>query len=315
LRTSLVAVALTTASLAFCTAASAAFRHTVMPGETLFGIAQADGLSPSALAAANGLPLDAHVVTGTTILIPPAATVPVPVSSGTPGGPDGDGDADDGVAVGGGAGGPAPLGAHVVLPGETLSGIAARAGVSLRELAWMNGLSVSGRLLSGTALKLPAGAPNSQAAVPTGTSTLRVPAAPPNPTPGRVTSSQIASIAAANGVPASLASAIGWQESGFNNGMVSSANARGVMQIMPGTWQWVQHHLAFSPLDPNSATDNVKAGVLYLHELLRDTGGDPSQATAAYYQGLGSVRARGMLPETQRYVANVNALRARFGGP
>ena len=87
------------------------------------------------------------------------------------------------------------------------------------------------------------------------------------------------------------------------------------MQIMPGTWQWVQRNLAFSPLDPNSATDNVKAGVLYLHRLLRDTGGDPSQAAAAYYQGLGSVRARGMLPETQRYVANVNALRSRFGGP
>jgi LysM repeat protein len=290
-----------------------------MPGETLWGIAQADGLSPSALAAANGLSIDSHVVTGTTILIPaagvPAAGAPsVAVGSGTAAGPDGDGDADDGV-VGGGAGAPAPLGAHVVLPGETLSGIAARAGVSSRELAWMNGLSVSGPLLSGTALKLPSGAPNSQAAVPSGTSTLRVPAAPPNATPGRVTSGEIASIAAANGVPPSLASAIGWQESGFNNGMVSSANARGVMQIMPGTWQWVQRNLAFSPLDPNSATDNVKAGVLYLHRLLRDTGGDPSQAAAAYYQGLGSVRARGMLPETQRYVANVNALRSRFGGP
>ena len=133
--------------------------------------------------------------------------------------------------------------------------------------------------------------------------------------PGRTTSGQIASVAAANGVPPSLASAIGWQESGFNNGAVSSANARGVMQIMPGTWQWVQHNLSPSPLDPNSALDNVKAGVLYLHQLLRNTGGDPAQAAAAYYQGLGSVRAHGMLPETQRYVSNVMALRSRFGGP
>jgi hypothetical protein len=55
--------------------------------------------------------------------------------------------------------------------------------------------------------------------------------------------------------------------------------------------------------------------VLYLGQLLRDTGGDAATAAAAYYQGLASVRDRGMLPETERYVANVMALRGRFGGP
>ena len=57
------------------------------------------------------------------------------------------------------------------------------------------------------------------------------------------------------------------------------------------------------------------AGVLYLQTLLRDTRGDPNAAAAAYYQGLGSVRDRGMLPETRRYVKDVMALRGRFGGP
>ena len=65
---------------------------------------------------------------------------------------------------------------------------------------------------------------------------------------------------------------------------------------------------------PSSPTDNVKAGSLYLAHLLRETGGDPTMAAAAYYQGLSSVRRIGMLPETQRYVANVMALRSRFGG-
>jgi N-acetylmuramoyl-L-alanine amidase len=185
-----------------------------------------------------------------------------------------------------------------VLPGETLSGIAASAGVSVRELALMNGLTPDGVLVSGTALKLSS-----------------VPVASPNPTPARVTSSEIGSVAASNGVPASLAAAIGWQESGFNNATVSGANARGVMQITPGTWQWVQRNLASSPLDPNSSGDNVKAGVLYLHQLLRDTGGDPAQAAAAYYQGLGSLRSQGMLPQTRKYVDNVMALRSQFGGP
>jgi soluble lytic murein transglycosylase-like protein len=86
------------------------------------------------------------------------------------------------------------------------------------------------------------------------------------------------------------------------------------MQILPGTWDWVQANLSRTPLDPNSPSDNVKAGSLYLGQLLRDTGGDPEQAAAAYYQGLSSVRRIGMLPETRRYVANVMALRSRFGG-
>jgi hypothetical protein len=35
---------------------------------------------------------------------------------------------------------------------------------------------------------------------------------------------------------------------------------------------------------------------------------------AAYYQGLESVRQRGMLPDTRQYVNSVMALRSRFGG-
>ena len=114
--------------------------------------------------------------------------------------------------------------------------------------------------------------------------------------------------------PGSLATAIAWQESGFNNGMLSGANARGVMQILPGTWSWVQANLAKTRLNPDSAEDNVRAGSLYLADLLRQTNGDPAMAAAAYYQGLSSVRRIGMLPETRRYVANVMALRGRFGG-
>ena len=121
-------------------------------------------------------------------------------------------------------------------------------------------------------------------------------------------------IAAAHGVSPSLAAAIAWQERGFNNSMVSSANARGVMQVMPGTWDWVQQNLASRRLDPASAVDNVHAGTLYLRQLLRESGGDPVTAAAGYYQGPASVKKIGMLPETERYVANVMALRSRFGG-
>jgi soluble lytic murein transglycosylase-like protein len=86
------------------------------------------------------------------------------------------------------------------------------------------------------------------------------------------------------------------------------------MQILPGTWSWVQANLTRGRLDPASPADNVRAGSLYLAHLLRETRGDPALAAAAYYQGLSSVRRIGMLPETRRYVANVLALRGRFGG-
>ena len=38
--------------------------------------------------------------------------------------------------------------------------------------------------------------------------------------------------------------------------MISPANVRGVMQVMPGTWTWVQANLSQTSLDPSSTTDN-----------------------------------------------------------
>jgi soluble lytic murein transglycosylase-like protein len=177
----------------------------------------------------------------------------------------------------------------------------------------MNGLDPDGFLLAGTVVKLPTGASAPANASEPAPAPV-VPQASPDPTPVRLNAGQVTSIAAQHGAPASLAAAIGWQESGFNNSMVSSANARGVMQVMPGTWDYVQQNLTSRQLNPDSAEDNVRAGAMYLARLLRDTGGDERLATAGYYQGLASVRRIGLLPETERYVANVMALRSRFGG-
>jgi soluble lytic murein transglycosylase-like protein len=176
----------------------------------------------------------------------------------------------------------------------------------------MNGLDPSGRLIAGTALKLPTGAPTAGSATPGPPQVVA--AAEPQPTNERVSPLLVGQLAASHGVPASLAEAVANQESGFNNGLVSSANARGVMQILPGTWDFVERSIAGTQLNPASASENVHAGVMYLGRLLRDTG-NVFTATAAYYQGEASVRRIGMLPETRRYVADVMAQRARFGGP
>jgi soluble lytic murein transglycosylase-like protein len=204
------------------------------------------------------------------------------------------------------------MGAYKVRPGDTLSGLAAASRVPAAQMAFMNGLNPNAQLIAGTIIKLPTGA-SIATTTPAPARTI-VPQAAPMASPGRLTAGQVGTLAAQSGAPSSLAAAIAWQESGFNNAMISPANARGVMQVMPGTWDYVQQNLAQRPLDPSSASDNVHAGVMYLKQLLNQTGGDESAAIASYYQGLSSVHNRGMYDDTQRYVANVQALRSRFGG-
>ena len=225
-------------------------------------------------------------------------------------------------------------GSYVVQAGDTLSAIAARAGESVDALAAANGLNPNKFLITGTVLSVPAGSGSSSGSAvdvsmssassdssaatsqPVGAPAQGVPTDPPYPTPERVTASEVGSVAAANGVPSSLADAIAWQESGFNNDLVSSADARGVMQILPGTWEWIQHSLDTGgpPLAPASAADNVRGGVLLLHSLLGSTGGDEAMAAAGYYQGLPSVMRNGVYPSTQNYVNSVLALESQFGG-
>jgi LysM repeat protein len=371
------------------TAASANFLHVVSPAETLTSIAATDGLTIDQLAAANGISPDTQVVAGSTIAIPPQSgavtsstttTTTTTTTSSSAG--DGDADSDDGgsaaapasggsyvvqagdtlsaiaaragmsvdslaalngldptayllsgtvLRLGGGSAASAPAsagsstsgssgGSYVVQAGDTLSAIAARAGMSVDSLAALNGLDPSAYLLSGTVLKLSGSAgtsttsSSSASSQPVGAAAEGSSGGPPYPTPERVSPSEVGSIAAASGVPPALADAIGWQESGFNNDLVSPADARGVMQILPGTWQWINSSLAPAPLSPDSATDNVRGGVLMLHSLLNATGGNQAMAAAGYYQGLPSVLQHGLYPDTQQYVNNVMSLASHFGG-
>jgi soluble lytic murein transglycosylase-like protein len=180
---------------------------------------------------------------------------------------------------------------HTVVAGETLWSIAAANNMSTASLAAYNGLSPEAHVVLGT--------------------TVQIPAAAPQATSG---SSTVTSIASQHSTPPSLAAGVAYQESGFNNSAVSSAGARGVMQIMPSTWTFIQENLTPTVrLNPYSTQDNVRAGVLYL-DYLRRTMGSEDAAIGAYYQGPNSVRSRGLLPETQHYIANVRANQSRFAG-
>jgi LysM repeat protein len=285
------------AALAFAAPAGAAI-HVVAPGESLTSVAAADGLSVAQLAVANGLATTDELIIGQTLAIPPQTAGAVfSAASATTVAP-----------------ATANEGSYVVQPGDTLTAIAERAGTTVASLAATNSLNPHHYLLTGTVLSLN-GITATGASAPGTTGSVPGTGLPPYPTPETVSSAQVGSIAAGDGVPASLAAAVGWQESGFNNSLVSPTGATGVMQIEPGTWAWIQSNLGGGQLAPASAHDNVLGGVLLLHQLLADTGGDPALAAAGYYQGLASVRKYGLYPSTQQYVNDVLALRNQFGGP
>jgi soluble lytic murein transglycosylase-like protein len=82
-----------------------------------------------------------------------------------------------------------------------------------------------------------------------------------------------------------LVFALVWQESGGRLGAVSPKNARGPMQLMPGT------AVRFGVTNPHDAKQAVRGGVAYLVWLLDRYNGNVSLALASYNAGEGSVDA------------------------
>lgn len=206
-------------------------------------------------------------------------------------------------------------GRHAVQPGETLSQIALRYGVSTAALAGANGLSDPDFVRSGTTLTIPAAgvAPTvdiSDAAPIAATSSGNLPERLLASPERQAYIPRFDHWANANGIPADLLKAMTWLESGWQQGQVSSTGAVGIGQLMPDTVDHMELLIGVD-LDPNVAEDNIRMSARYLR-LLLGRYGTPEGALAAYYQGAGSVEAHGTYAETDRYVANVLALRSRF---
>jgi LysM repeat protein len=121
---------------------------------------------------------------------------------------------------------------------------------------------------------------------------------------------RIAAEARRQGVSPTLAQAIGWQESGWYQPVVSSAGAIGVMQLLPSTGRWMEGYVG-RRLHLRDPWDNIKAGVVLINVLQRNTR-TTRHAIGAYYQGLGGVQRHGLYPDTRRYVKSVRAIEARL---
>nr|MDP9196780.1 lytic transglycosylase domain-containing protein [Pseudomonadota bacterium] len=83
------------------------------------------------------------------------------------------------------------------------------------------------------------------------------------------------------------------QESTFNAGAISSAGARGLMQLMPATARQVARQEGL-PHQPARLTEdpayNIRLGAAYLERMLDQFGGSPVLAIAAYNAGPSRVR-------------------------
>lgn len=80
-------------------------------------------------------------------------------------------------------------------------------------------------------------------------------------------------------------------ESSYNPEAVSSADARGLMQLLPSTAEWIAGKLGESYSEDSlfQPETNIRYGCWYLHFLLERYGGDKRCASAAYHAGQGRV--------------------------
>ncbi|WP_319824560.1 lytic transglycosylase domain-containing protein [Thalassovita sp.] len=106
------------------------------------------------------------------------------------------------------------------------------------------------------------------------------------------------------GVSPALVLAVIAVESGGRADAVSKAGAAGLMQLIPATAE------RFGVTDSLDAGQNIRGGTAYLDWLLKEFGGDPILALAAYNAGENAVRNHGGVPpypETRAYVPKVLA--------
>lgn len=114
-------------------------------------------------------------------------------------------------------------------------------------------------------------------------------------------------------------------ESGFNPEAISTKDARGLMQLMPETAQWIadRRNLSYSKellFDPEY---NIDFGCWYFASLLQEFSGDILQSLAAYNAGRGNVHrwlkegiwsgggetvSQIPFPETRRYLERVQGM-------
>jgi peptidoglycan hydrolase-like protein with peptidoglycan-binding domain len=181
---------------------------------------------------------------------------------------------------------------HVVHVGDTLTAIARKAGTTIAAIASLNHIDPAKPILIGQRLRVPAPG----AGLAATQSDVRI---------------QLDAWSGKLGVDPHLVRALAWMESGYQTRIVSSAGARGVLQTLPTTREYVETVLAGRRI-PRTVDGDIEVGVLYLRHLLGVFRGNDSLALAGWYQGERAVREHGVYNVSKPFVANVLALKLRM---
>jgi soluble lytic murein transglycosylase-like protein len=122
----------------------------------------------------------------------------------------------------------------------------------------------------------------------------------------------VAELAPKYGLDPKLVLAIIQVKSAYQTDAVSSANAQGLMQLIPAT------ATRFGVRDAFNLTENIQGGMRYLPWLLKCFKGDVTKTVSAYDAGEGAVKNYGGVPpyrETQNYVRKIRRLYAKLRHP
>jgi soluble lytic murein transglycosylase-like protein len=254
--------------------------HVVSSGEHLTGIAHRYRTTVTAIVAAN------HLVSANRIFIGQRLEIPVPASKGAS-------QAEEA----------AQIATYRIRAGETLTAIAARYRTSVVRLVQLNSLTNPSFIMAGMVLRvpLPTATPSADA-----WSTARFPAETQVLMARRAqVRDLIIAEARRAGVPVRFALAVAWQESGWRQGVVSSAGAVGVMQLLPDTADWIGQAMVGASVNIHDRRQNVRAGVTLLKHYLLRYKGSRRLALAGYYQGQRSADRNGVLPVSGPYIASI----------
>src|SRR3954470_23731222 len=116
--------------------AAAYVPHVVQPGETLWGIAAVNNFTTRSFAAFNGLSETSPVVAGTTLRVPSVGEASAVLQGTAP--------VASAPAAAPGPSPRKPMGGYMVRRSDSLTALASRAGVSVSQMAYMNGLDPNG---------------------------------------------------------------------------------------------------------------------------------------------------------------------------
>ena len=181
---------------------------------------------------------------------------------------------------------------HVVRVGDTLTAIAKNAGTTIAAIASLNHIDPAKPILIGQRLRIPL----ATAGLAATQSDVRA---------------RLDYWSGKLGVDPHLVRALAWMESGYQTRIVSSAGARGVLQTLPTTREYVETVLAGRRI-PHTVDGDIEVGILYLRHLLQVFNGNESLALAGWYQGERAVNEHGVYNVSKPFVANVLALKLRM---